>query len=378
MKNAVIVDYVRSPFTPAFKGQMADIRPDEIVGQVVKALVKRTAVKTSDIEDLILGCAFPEGEQGLNVARIVTFLANLPDHIAGQTINRFCGSSMQAVHNAVGSIATGCGEVFIVAGVESMSRVPMTGFNPLPHPGLFETYPEVYEAMGITAENIAKKYKIKRKSQDEFALLSHKKAANAVEKNSFDDEIIPISFDNKIIAKDGCIRPDTNLDSLASLSPAFDKKGSVTAATSSPLTDGAIALLICSEDYARKNKLDIMARVKSCAVSGCKPEIMGIGPITATNKALQRSGLKIADMDVIELTEAFAAQALAVIGELNIDNHVLNIDGGAIALGHPLGASGGRIVGKAASLLRRHKGKYALATMCIGGGQGIATILEAV
>jgi acetyl-CoA acyltransferase len=378
MKNAVIVDYVRSPFTPAFKGQMADIRPDEIVGQVVKALVKRTAVKTSDIEDLILGCAFPEGEQGLNVARIVTFLANLPDHIAGQTINRFCGSSMQAVHNAVGSIATGCGEVFIVAGVESMSRVPMTGFNPLPHPGLFETYPEVYEAMGITAENIAKKYKIKRKSQDEFALLSHKKAANAVEKNSFDDEIIPISFDNKIIAKDGCIRPDTNLDSLASLSPAFDKKGSVTAATSSPLTDGAIALLICSEDYARKNKLDIMARVKSCAVSGCKPEIMGIGPITATNKALQRSGLKIADMDVIELNEAFAAQALAVIGELNIDNHVLNIDGGAIALGHPLGASGGRIVGKAASLLRRHKGKYALATMCIGGGQGIATILEAV
>jgi acetyl-CoA acyltransferase len=378
MKNAVIVDYVRSPFTPAFKGQMADIRPDEIVGQVVKALVKRTAVKTSDIEDLILGCAFPEGEQGLNVARIVTFLANLPDHIAGQTINRFCGSSMQAVHNAVGSIATGSGEVFIVAGVESMSRVPMTGFNPLPHPGLFETYPEVYEAMGITAENIAKKYKIKRKSQDEFALLSHKKAANAVEKNSFDDEIIPISFDNKIIAKDGCIRPDTNLDSLASLSPAFDKKGSVTAATSSPLTDGAIALLICSEDYARKNKLDIMARVKSCAVSGCKPEIMGIGPITATNKALQRSGLKIADMDVIELNEAFAAQALAVIGELNIDNHVLNIDGGAIALGHPLGASGGRIVGKAASLLRRHKGKYALATMCIGGGQGIATILEAV
>jgi acetyl-CoA acyltransferase len=285
---------------------------------------------------------------------------------------------MQAVHNAVGSIATGSGEVFIVAGVESMSRVPMTGFNPLPHPGLFETYPEVYEAMGITAENIAKKYKIKRKSQDEFALLSHKKAANAVEKNSFDDEIIPISFDNKIIAKDGCIRPDTNLDSLASLSPAFDKKGSVTAATSSPLTDGAIALLICSEDYARKNKLDIMARVKSCAVSGCKPEIMGIGPITATNKALQRSGLKIADMDVIELNEAFAAQALAVIGELNIDNHVLNIDGGAIALGHPLGASGGRIVGKAASLLRRHKGKYALATMCIGGGQGIATILEAV
>jgi acetyl-CoA acyltransferase len=378
MKNAVIVGYVRSPFTPAHKGQMACIRPDEMAGQVVKSLVKKTGVKATDIEDLIMGCAFPEGEQGLNLARLVSFLAGLPVSTAGQTVNRFCGSSMQSVHIAAANIAAGAGEVFIAAGVESMTRIPMTGFNPLPHPGLYKGYPQAYESMGVTAENVAKKYGINRISQEEFALESHKKASIAHNKGFFIKEIVSVVRGSKFVVKDGCIRSDTTLEKLATLKPAFDKDGTVTAATSSPLTDGAVALLICSETYAKNNNMEIMARIKSFAVSGCQPEIMGIGPVNASKKALQRAGLGMQDMNVVELNEAFAAQALAVINALNINTQVLNIDGGAIALGHPLGASGGRIVGKAASLLKRTGGKYALATMCIGGGQGIATVLEAV
>ncbi|PIR37452.1 MAG: acetyl-CoA C-acyltransferase [Alphaproteobacteria bacterium CG11_big_fil_rev_8_21_14_0_20_39_49] len=378
MKNAVIAGYVRSPFTPAHKGEMADIRPDEIAAQVIKALVERTGVKATDIEDLIMGCAFPEGEQGLNVSRLVSFIAGLPISVAGQTVNRFCGSSMQTVHIAAANIAAGMGEVFIAAGMESMTRVPMTGFNPLPHPDLYERYPEAYESMGVTAENLANKYNIKRKAQEQFAVESHKKAYKAAESGKFNNEIINIVYGGKTVSKDGCIRPETTVEKLEELRPAFDSKGTVTAGTSSPLTDGAVALLICSEEYAGKNGLKPIARIKSFAVSGCAPEIMGIGPVNATKKALQRAGLELKDIDVIELNEAFAAQAIAVIKELNIDTEKLNLDGGAIALGHPLGASGGRIVGKAAGLLKRKKGKYALATMCIGGGQGIATILEAI
>jgi len=377
MSNAVIAGYVRSPFTPAHKGEMFDIRPDEIAGQVVKHLVESSNVKATDIEDLIMGCAFPEGEQGLNVARLVSFIAGLPISVAGQTVNRFCGSSMQSVHIAAANIAAGAGEVYIAAGMESMTRVPMTGFNPLPHPELYERYPEAYESMGITAENLAKKYNIKRKHQDQFAAESHQKAASAAENGNFDDEILKIVQGDKQVVRDGCIRPDTTVDKLSELKPAFDNRGSVTAGTSSPLTDGAVAILVCSEEYAKKNDLNSIARIKSFAVSGCAPEIMGIGPVNATKKALQRANLSLEDMDVIELNEAFAAQSLAVIKELNINTEVLNIDGGAIALGHPLGASGARIVGKAASILNRNRGKYALATMCIGGGQGIATVLEA-
>ena len=384
--NAIIVDYARSPFTPAYKGKLANVRPDDIAAQVIKKLVERNKVNAADIEDLITGCAFPEGEQGLNVARLISFIAELPVSIAAQTVNRFCGSSMQAAHNAIGNISAGQGELFIAAGIESMSRVPMTGFNPLPNPRLFERYPEAYEAMGITAENLARKYGIKRKEQEEFAVNSHKKASAAIEKGHFKDEIIPINFDTAksnsgddiIIDEDGCVRSDANMQDMAKLNPAFDKFGSVTAATSSPLTDGASALIIASEKYANEKNLPKLARVKSFAVAGCAPEIMGIGPVAATNKALERAQITIDDIDVIELNEAFAAQALSVIKELKIDQNKLNIDGGAIALGHPLGASGGRILGKAASLLKRNRGRYALATMCIGGGQGIATILEAV
>jgi acetyl-CoA acyltransferase len=378
MTQAVIVAYSRSPFTPAFKGQLAKTRPDEIISQVIKGMLSKLSIDSSEIEDLILGCAFPEGEQGLNMARLVSFLSDLPICVAGQTVNRFCGSSMQSIHIAVTNILSGYGQAYIAAGVESMTRVPMTGFNPLPHPGLFQNFPQAYESMGITAENLVDKYKINRKTQDEFALLSHKKAAIAAENGFLSEEIIPIKDKDLTIIDDGCIRPDSNLDALAGLNPAFKAKGSVTAGNSSPITDGASAVLVCNDQYAKNNSLEVLAKVKSCAVAGCDPKIMGIGPVPAMKKALDRAGLTLKDIDVIELNEAFAAQALSVIKEAGINIEIVNIDGGAIALGHPLGASGARIVGKAAHILRRENKKYALATMCIGGGQGIATILEAV
>ncbi|MBK66736.1 MAG: acetyl-CoA C-acyltransferase [Rickettsiales bacterium] len=373
-KNVVICGYKRSPFHFANKGDLAKVRPDNMAAEVIKALVKETKVKVDDIEDLLMGCAFPEGEQGFNVARLVANLAELPITVAGATVNRFCGSSMTTIQMAAGYIQMGAGEVFIAAGVESMSRIPMGGFNPMPNPDLLETYPQAYMSMGITAENLAKAYKVERKEQQEFAIKSHQKAAHARETGLFDDEIVPIEG----VTQDGCIRPNTTQESLDGLNPAFDENGTVTAATSSPLTDGAVAVLVASEDYAKKHKLPILARIKSVAVAGCKAEIMGIGPVPAAKKALERAGLKITDMDVIELNEAFAAQSIPVIRDLGVPEDKLNLDGGAIALGHPLGASGARITGKAASLLNRVGGKYALATMCIGGGQGVAVVLEKV
>jgi len=257
-----------------------------------------------------------------------------------------------------------------------MSRVPMMGFNPLPHPGLYERAPEVFISMGLTAENLARKYDILRETQEAFALESQQRAVRAANDGGFTDEIVPIENGGPVTT-DGCPRPDTSLEALATLKPAFDTEGSVTAGTSSPLTDGAAAVLVTSADYAQRNGLKPLARIRATAVSGCAPEIMGIGPVEATRKALDRAGLELKQMDLIELNEAFAAQSLAVLGELGLSHKKVNLDGGAIALGHPLGASGARITGKAASLLRREGGKYALATMCIGGGQGIATVLEA-
>ena len=378
MENVVIAGYARSPFTPANKGELTKVRPDELAAQVIKGLIERTGVDSGDIEDLIVGCAFPEGEQGLNMARLIGFLAELPLSVAGVTVNHFCGSSMQALHMAAGAMRMNAGDVFICAGVESMTRVPIMGFNPLPHPGLYESHPEAYMSMGETAENVAGKYRISRRQQDEFALASHTKAAAAQAGGKLSDEIVPIVHNGATVDRDGCIRPDTTLDALAGLKPAFDEKGTVTAGTSSPLSDGASAILVCSEEYAEKHGIEPLARVKSIAVAGCAPEIMGIGPVAATKKALQRAGLGAADIDIVELNEAFASQSLACIRDLGLDADTVNVDGGAIALGHPLGATGARITGKAAQLLKREGGTYALATQCIGGGQGIATILEAV
>ena len=377
MKNVVIVDYVRSPFHFARKGDLAKVRPDEMAGQVVRALIERTGVNPADIEDLIMGCAFPEGEQGFNIARIVGFLADLPISVAGTTVNRFCGSSMQSIHMAAGAIQMNAGEAFVCAGIESMSRVPMAGFNPSPSPMLYEEHPEVYISMGVTAENVARKYNIDRARQDEFAVLSQNKAAAARASGKLKDEIVAIEQGNLRVEEDGCIRPETTTEALAGLNPAFDENGTVTAGTSSPLTDGASAVLVCSEDYAKANGLDSIARIRSIAVYGCAPETMGMGPVGATKKALDRAGVTIKDIDVIELNEAFAAQALGVIDKAEMDIEKINLDGGAIALGHPLGATGARITGKAASLMKRENKNLALATQCIGGGQGIATVLEA-
>jgi acetyl-CoA acyltransferase len=377
MKNVVIAGYARSPFTPAKNGQLARLRPDELAAQVVKGLLKKSRAKTEDIEDLILGCAFPEAEQGLNVSRIVGFLAGLPLSMAGATVNRFCGSSMQAIHMAAGVIQLDAGDLFICGGVESMSRVPMPGFNFLPHPRLYQIFPQAYISMGQTAENLARRYKISRRDQEQFAVASHQKAA-AQTSESAAAEIVAIEHNGEKISSDGCIRPNTSMEELKKLEPAFDKAGIVTAGTAAPLTDGAAAVLVCAEDYAKKNNLDMLARIKSIAVAGCDPEVMGIGPVSATRKALARAGLTLDQIDIIELNEAFAVQVLACVQELQIPLEKLNLEGGALALGHPLGASGARITGKAAALLKNRGGRYALATMCIGGGQGIATVLEAI
>ena len=377
MTNVVIAGYARSPFHFAGKGELARVRADDLCAQVVRELIARTKVKPEDIEDLIVGCAFPEGEQGLNVARMIGLLSDLPLSVGGMTVNRFCGSSMSSVHAAVGQIAIGAGEAFIAAGVESMSRVPMGGYNPLPNPTLAKTS-AAYMGMGETAENVAQRYQIPRAVQEAFAVKSQKKAAAAQAAGRFDAEIVPIKTKAGVVEKDGCIRPGTTAEGLAGLKPAFDAEGTVTAGTSSPLTDGASAVLVTSEDYAKAHGLEILARIKSVGVAGCAPEVMGLGPIGASQKALARAGVSVADLNVVEINEAFASQAIACMQDLGLREDTINLDGGAIALGHPLGATGARIVGKAAALLKREGGRYALATQCIGGGQGIATVLEAV
>tara|TARA_B100000508_G_scaffold28588_1_gene21541 strand:+ start:271 stop:1395 length:1125 start_codon:yes stop_codon:yes gene_type:complete len=372
---AVIVGYARSPFTPAKRGALARTRPDDIAAAVVNQIISDVGVDPSLVDDLIVGCAFPEAEQGYNLGRIVVFLTELPETVPGVTINRFCGSSMQSIHDAAARIEMGMGDAFIAGGVESMSRVPMTGFNPMPNTRLEE---ESMTSMGITAENLSGLHSISREDQEAFAIESQARAAAARESGAFADEIVAIETTDGTVQEDGCIRPGTNVEALAKLRPAFDANGTVTAGTSSPLTDGAAFVFVCSEEFAAEHGLKPMARIKSAAVSGCAPEIMGIGPVSASRKALERAGLSLDDIDLIELNEAFAAQSLAVIGELGLDRDKVNIEGGAIALGHPLGASGARITGKAAQLMQKNGAEHALATLCVGGGMGMATVLERV
>ncbi len=378
MKSIVIAGYARSPFHLAKRGALASVRPDDLAAEVVKALVARTGINANDIEDLLMGCAFPEGEQGFNIARLVGLMAGLPISVAGATLNRFCGSSMQSIHSAAGAIQMNAGEAFICAGVESMTRVPMMGFNPMPNPVFAKSHPQFYMGMGDTAENVAKRWQITRADQEAFAVHSQKKAAAAQAAGKFEAEIVPIKTKAGVVSTDGTIRGETTAASLAELKPAFSAEGVVTAGTSSPLTDGASAVLVCTEEYAKKHKLDMLARIKSIAVCGCDPDIMGIGPVGASKKAMARAGIEAKQLNVVELNEAFASQSIACMKDLGLSAETVNIDGGAIAIGHPLGATGARIVGKAASLLKREKGKYALATQCIGGGQGIATVLEAI
>jgi len=374
--NAVLVGFKRSPFTIANKGLLSTIRPEDILSQVINDLVKATNIKKNDIEDIVAGCAYPEGAQGYNIAKIVSFMTDMPNHVAGMTINRWCGSSMQAIHSAAGAISMNAGKVFICCGIESMSFVPINGLNYTPHPDLLIDQPNVYLSMGLTAENVAKKYNLSRKEQQDFAIKSHLKSSKAQLFNSFDKEITIVKKDDIEVLIDGGIRPNTSQEILNNLKLVFDENGTITAGTASPLTDGAAATLVCEEEYAKANKLPIIARIKSIAVQGCPPELMGLGPINASKKALKRANLDINDIDIVELNEAFASQSIACIKELKINPEIVNIEGGAIALGHPLGATGTRITAKAASLMIQHNKKYALVTQCIGLGQGIATVLE--
>tara|TARA_B110000438_G_scaffold269814_1_gene286480 strand:- start:192 stop:1322 length:1131 start_codon:yes stop_codon:yes gene_type:complete len=372
--RAVIGGYIRTPFQRAHRGALKDTRPEDMVSSCIRHTVAQCN-QGDQIEDVMVGCAYPEGEQGLNIGRISTYMAGLPDTVPGMTTNRLCGSSMQVIHTAAGSIAMGSGQVFICAGVESMSRVMRGGFNRSPHPNLEQSYPEAYIGMGMTAENLALSHDITRKAQEEFAAISHSKAISAQRVGHFKDEIIPV--DGTDCQLDGCIR-EPNLEKMANLKPAFIENGSVTAATSSPLTDGAASVFVCSDIFAMEHNIKPLATIVATAVAGVSPGIMGYGPVPAANKALSRAGLSLDDIDIIEMNEAFSAQSLACMKdmELDMDDSRINVDGGALAIGHPLGASGCRITGKSASLLQRTGGQYALATMCIGGGMGIATVLE--
>ena len=373
MYKAVIASYSRSAFTMAKKGALINVKPDVLLSEVIKKLVSQSKINSEDIEDVIIGCAFPEGEQGFNIGKISALISGLNIKTAGMTVNRWCGSSMEAIHIAAGKIAMGSGKAFICGGVESMTRVT-AGFNPIPYPKIEKENPNVYFSMGITAENVAKKYQLSREQQQNFAISSHQKASEAETSGNFKDEITSIDS----CSKDGNIRPTTSQEILNGLKLAFDQKGTITAGTSSPLTDGAAVTLICEEQYAKDNNLDILARIISTSVQGCAPEVMGLGPIGASEKALKRANLSIKDIDIIELNEAFASQSLACMKDLNINEKKVNLDGVALALGHPLGATGARITGKAATLLRRENKKYALSTQCIGLGMGIATVIESV
>jgi len=373
MYKSVIAGYSRSPFTMARKGALIDTKPVNLLADVIKNLVSKSNVKKQDIEDIVVGCAFQVGEQCFNIGKLVTFLTNMEVKTSGMTVDRWCGSSMEAIHIAAGKIAMGSGKVFICGGVESMTRVN-TGFDPIPYPESEKDNPNVYFSMGITAENVAKKYDISRKDQQAFAISSHQKAYEAQTSGKFKNEIVTIGS----CETDGNIRPESNQETLDGLKLAFDQNGTVTAATSSPLTDGAAATLICEENYAKENNLEILGRIVSTAVEGCEPNYMGLGPIGASKKALLRANLTIDKIDIVELNEAFASQSLACIKDLKIDLKKINIDGGALALGHPLGATGARITGKAAELLKRENKKYALSTQCIGLGMGIATIIESI
>ncbi len=317
MTRAVIAGYARTPFHAAKKGALARVRPDDLAAEAIRGLLKATGVNPADVEDVLMGCAFPEGEQGFNVARLISMIAGLPQSAGAATINRFCGSSMNSVHAAAGAIAMGAGDVFICGGVESMTRVPMMGFNPMPNAKLAAELPAAYIGMGETAENVARRWQITRADQEAFAVESHRRAAAAQAAGKFKDEIVPVTTKGGTVDKDGCIRSETTAQGLSELKPAFSADGSVTAGTSSPLTDGASAVLVVSEDYAAKNGLKVLARIRSVAVAGCDPAIMGIGPVASSQKALKRAGIDARDLDVVELNEAFASQSLACIRDLS-------------------------------------------------------------
>ena len=390
MREAVIVSGARTAMGKAHRGSLRTVRPDDMAAAVVKAAVERAqGLDPSEIEDVIIGCAMPEAEQGMNVARIATLRAGLSETVPAQTINRFCSSGLQTIALAAQQIMAGMGDVIVAGGTESMSMIPMSGNVYAPNPELAEVHPEVYMGMGLTAENVAHQYSISRQEQDEFALRSHQNAAAAIDAGKFRDQIVPLEVETTQVEPDGKahtrrftfdtdegVRRDTSLEVLAKLKPVFAANGTVTAGNASQTTDGAAAVVVMSREKAEALGLKPLARFVSYAVGGVAPEVMGIGPVVAIPKALKLAGLALEEIDLIELNEAFAAQSLAVVKQLEIDMDKLNVNGGAIALGHPLGCSGTKLTINLVDEMRRRDARYGLVTMCIGGGMGAAGIFE--
>ncbi|MGA1845705.1 thiolase family protein [Deferribacter abyssi] len=391
MRKAYILAAYRTPGCKAKKGKFKDMRPDDLAAVAIKGLVEKTGINSADVEDVIIGCAFPEGEQGMNVARVASFKAGLPIEVPAMTVNRFCSSGLQTIALAAERIMAGFADCIIAGGTESMTMVPMGGNKYSANPDLVASWPETYASMGITAELVAEKYKISREEQDEFAYNSHMKAAAAIKNEKFKDEIIPVevehtSIDDKnkvnkikeVVEVDDGVRPDTTIEGLAKLKPVFRANGSVTAGNSSQMTDGAAAVLVVSEDYLKKHGLKPIARFVAFAAKGVAPEIMGIGPVAAIPAALKLAGLQLEDIGLIELNEAFAAQSLAVIKELGLNKDIVNVNGGAIALGHPLGCTGAKLTATLLHEMHRRDVKYGMVSMCIGGGMGAAGIFEII
>jgi acetyl-CoA acyltransferase len=384
MRDVVIVDGVRTPFGRAIKGSLKDTRPDTMAELVIKEAVKRAGIEPKEVEDVVLGCAMPEGEQGLNVARIAALGAGLPVEVPAITINRFCSSGLQSMVYVGDRIAAGAIEVGVAGGVESMSMVPMTGNKPSLNPELVEKRPEIYTPMGVTAENVARRFSIPREAQDEFALRSHTRAVAAIAAGKLDAELLAVettllegtSSRPVKLARDEQPRGDTTLEKLATLKPAFDPTGSVTAGNSSPLTDGAAAVVLTSPERAKSLGKKPLGYLRAFAVVGVEPDVMGTGPVPAVRKLMAKSGMKLDQIDLFELNEAFASQSLYCVRELGIDPEKVNVNGGAIAIGHPLGVSGTRLALTILHELRRRNGKFGVVTMCIGGGMGAAAIVE--
>jgi acetyl-CoA acyltransferase len=389
-REAVIVSAVRTPVGKAKRGGLATVRPDEMGAAVIRELLHRTPkLNPKDVDDVVLGCAFPEGEQGLNMARMVALRAGLPDTVPGETINRYCSSGVQSIAHVAYAILAGQSEAAIAGGIESMSMVPMMGYKFAVNPHFAMQLPHYYTNMGLTAENVSVKYKISRNDQDEFALLSHQRAADAVNTGRFDPELIPIDVELKELDTDGKPatrrftvkrdegpRADTNMEALAKLKPAFKEGGTVTAGNSSQMSDGAAGVVVMSGEKAAALGIKPLARFVAFAVGGVPPEVMGLGPIAAIPKALKMAGLTLNDIGVIELNEAFAAQSLAVIRELGLNTEIINVNGGAIALGHPLGCTGAKLTVQLVYEMARRKCRYGMVSMCIGGGMGAAAIFE--
>lgn len=375
MREAVIVSAVRTAVGRGKKGGFADTRPEDLGAAALREAVARVpGLAAGDVDDVVLGCAMPEGDQGLNVARLIALHAGFPVSVPAVTVNRFCASGLQAIAQAAASIAIGAADVVVAGGVESMSRVPMTGFHLSPHPGLFERLPAAYMGMGHTAELVARRCGVTRAMQDAFAADSHRKAAKAWADGKFADEIVPVGG----IAVDECVRPDTSPEKLAALKPSFALNGTVTAGNSSPFSDGAAAVVLMSRERAARLGVRPLAAFRAYAVAGVEPEIMGLGPVEAVPKALDVAGLDSEQISLWEINEAFAAQCIPVIDRLEIDPSLANVNGGAIALGHPLGCTGAKLTVSLVHELRRRGGGFGAVTMCVGGGMGAAGIFEGV